>query len=229
MCAKLLPPKTRIPVVAGMEGGLNKDKEVCPPQLPHESLRVSPDEFLKVESLGISPDESLKKMPMPMPMPMPACAQELKIPSEYWRMGLLTGTNSDFGMEGGSNKDNEVSPPQLPDLMSEGPVLLAHESLEISPSDESLEISPNEFLKVEDTDVQCAVELELPGENWRMGHRTRTNSDFASQNASPPATTPDSEGDNGGGSSNYEDFRGYALWGTCFLTLISFENSNPTI
>ncbi|KAI7979211.1 hypothetical protein LOK49_Contig449G00004 [Camellia lanceoleosa] len=34
----------------------------------------------------------------------------------------------------------------------------------------------------------------------------------AFQNASPPATAPDSEGDNGGGSSNYEDLRGYALW-----------------
>ncbi|CAL5373892.1 unnamed protein product [Camellia sinensis] len=33
----------------------------------------------------------------------------------------------------------------------------------------------------------------------------------ASQNA-PPATAPDSQGDNGGGSSNYEDLRGYALW-----------------
>ncbi|KAI7983506.1 Aconitate hydratase 1 [Camellia lanceoleosa] len=33
-----------------------------------------------------------------------------------------------------------------------------------------------------------------------------------SQNASPPATTPDSQGDNGGGSSNYKDLRGYALW-----------------
>ncbi|KAI8019892.1 hypothetical protein LOK49_LG04G01546 [Camellia lanceoleosa] len=34
----------------------------------------------------------------------------------------------------------------------------------------------------------------------------------ASQNASPPAIAPDSQGDNGGGSSNYEDLRGYALW-----------------
>ncbi|KAL7211698.1 hypothetical protein ACSBR2_014535 [Camellia fascicularis] len=33
-----------------------------------------------------------------------------------------------------------------------------------------------------------------------------------SQNASPPATALDSQGDNGGGSSNYEDLRGYALW-----------------
>ncbi|KAF5957828.1 hypothetical protein HYC85_005053 [Camellia sinensis] len=47
----------------------------------------------------------------------------------------------------------------------------------------------------------------------------------ASQNASPPATTPDSQGDNGGGSSNYEDLRGYALWGTGFLTLTSFDTT----
>ncbi|KAI7993669.1 hypothetical protein LOK49_LG11G00726 [Camellia lanceoleosa] len=37
-----------------------------------------------------------------------------------------------------------------------------------------------------------------------------------SQNASPPATAPDSQGDNGGGSSNYEDLRGYALWAICY-------------
>ncbi|KAL7260501.1 hypothetical protein ACSBR1_006215 [Camellia fascicularis] len=33
-----------------------------------------------------------------------------------------------------------------------------------------------------------------------------------SQNVSPPVTALDSQGDNGGGSSNYEDLRGYALW-----------------
>ncbi|KAL7240418.1 hypothetical protein ACSBR2_006131 [Camellia fascicularis] len=33
-----------------------------------------------------------------------------------------------------------------------------------------------------------------------------------SQNVSPPVIAPDSQGDNGGGSSNYEDLCGYALW-----------------
>ncbi|KAI7993782.1 hypothetical protein LOK49_LG11G02890 [Camellia lanceoleosa] len=37
-----------------------------------------------------------------------------------------------------------------------------------------------------------------------------------SQNASPPKTKTDSQGDNGGGSSNYEDLRGYALWAVSY-------------
>ncbi|GMP81508.1 hypothetical protein CsSME_00036194 [Camellia sinensis var. sinensis] len=84
-------------------------------------------------------------------------------------------------MEGGSNKDKEVCPPQLPDLMIEGRVLLPHESLGIS---------PNEFLKVKGTHginismKTCGQELKRPWENWRMGHRTRTNSDFDRDQAS---------------------------------------------
>ncbi|CAL5349343.1 unnamed protein product [Camellia sinensis] len=100
------------------------------------------------------------------------CGYELGISSENWSVADHTVTIPDLGMEGGSNKDKEVCPPQLPDLMIEGRVSLPHESLGIS---------PDEFLKVEDTEemlVSCAQELKLPWENWRMGHRTRTNSDF---------------------------------------------------
>ncbi|KAL7207556.1 hypothetical protein ACSBR1_029489 [Camellia fascicularis] len=67
--------------------------EVCPPQLPdlmiegrgllpHESLGISPDEFLKVEDT-----EDM----------MVSCAQELKLPWKNWRMGHRTRINSAFG------------------------------------------------------------------------------------------------------------------------------------
>ncbi|CAL5418388.1 unnamed protein product [Camellia sinensis] len=103
------------------------------------------------------------------------CGYELGISAENWSVADHIVTISDLGMEGGSNKDKEVCPPQLPDLMIEGRVLLPHESLGIS---------PNEFLKVKGTHginismKTCGQELKRPWENWRMGHRTRTNSDF---------------------------------------------------
>ncbi|CAL5349342.1 unnamed protein product [Camellia sinensis] len=109
--------------------------------------------------------------------PIVTCGCELGISSENWSMADHTITISNL------EDIKEVCPPQLPDLMPEGPVLLPHESLGIS---------LDEFLKVEDTEdmmvscvhqlkiesTSCALELKFPWENWRMGHRTRTNSDF---------------------------------------------------
>ncbi|KAI8022053.1 Aconitate hydratase 1 [Camellia lanceoleosa] len=50
-----------------------------------------------------------------------------------------------------------------------------------------------------------------------------------SQNDSPLAIAPDSQGDNGSGSSNYEDLRGYALWAISYgiASTIALKTIDP--
>ncbi|KAI8002122.1 UPF0481 protein [Camellia lanceoleosa] len=139
-----------------MKGGSNKDKGVCPEgpvSLPDESLRISPNEFLEVKGINLK------------------AGQESEHRSEILSMEHRTRTNSDFGMEGGSNKDKDVCPQHLPDRRP----VLPHQFLGIS---------ANEFLK-----VKAGQESEHRSESLSMEHRTRTNSNFGRDQASSEQAT----------------------------------------